>query len=168
MFSRSDEVNRPHVFESLRVDTSQITVGRDRLYDSRDRPVLPGVDGERTVTGAHGRVLAQRKEPGLNPALIQGTTLWALAAIEGDDSFDIDDSAEEFEDPTRWTSNGGKEKDKVSEAPPNEPNSSGDLEGGSAAGGSGISADAKVIVTPVSSVSYTATAGGGGILKIAR
>ena len=117
--------------------------------------------------------------PGLNPALIHGTTLWALAAIEGHDSFDIDDSAEEFEDPTRWTSNGGKGKDKVSEPPPNEPYSSG--EGGSTAGGSGIrdgadghvnnvasAADAEVIVTPVSSVSRTTIAGGGAILKIVR
>ena len=89
--------------------------------------------------------------PGLNPALIHGTTLWALAAIEGHDSFDIDDSAEEFEDPTRWTSNGGKGKDKVSEAPPNEPYSSG--EGGSTAGGSGIRDGADGHVNNVASAS---------------
>ena len=60
------------------------------------------------------------------------------SAIEGHDSFDIDDSAEEFEDPTRWTSRGGKGKARASETPPNKPDLSGDLEGGSTAGGSGI------------------------------
>ena len=60
------------------------------------------------------------------------------SAMEGLDSFDMDDSGEEFEDPTRWTSSGGKGKARVSEALPNEPDSSGDVEGGSTAGSSGI------------------------------
>ena len=46
----------------------RVAVGRGRRLDSGDSPVLPGENGKRTVTGVHGRVLAQTKEPGMNPA----------------------------------------------------------------------------------------------------
>ena len=117
--------------------TPRITVGRDRLHESGDPRILPEVDGETTVTGAHGRVLAQRKEPGMNPAVVQGTILWALRRWKVSIFDVLDDSGEEFEDPTRWTSSGGKGKARVSESPPIEPGPSGDVEGGSTAGGSG-------------------------------
>ena len=99
------------------------------------------------------------------------------SVIEGHDSFDIDNSAEEFEGPARWASNGGKGKGIVSEPPPNEPDSSDDLEDGSTArdGGTRHGADGRdddfsvsgagdVVDMTVSSVSYTATAGGGATL----
>ena len=90
------------------------------------------------------------------------------SVIEGHDSFDMDDSAEEFEEPARWASNGGKGKGRVSEAPPNEPDSSGDLEDGSTAGGSGIRDGADGRDDDFSVSAYTATAGGGATLEIAR
>ena len=78
MFSRSDEANAPMCSRACSSTRPRVAVGRDRRLDSGGRPVLPGEDGKRTVTGVHGRILAQKKEPGMNPVAVQGMILWAL------------------------------------------------------------------------------------------
>ena len=138
MFSRSDEVNRPHAFESLRVDNFQNHCGSGSSSRERRSTNSPGGrrgdnsdGGSRKGPGSEKRA---RNEPGggLRNDFV------GSSAMEGLDLFDvIDDSGEEFEDPTRWTSSGGKGKARVSEPPPNEPGFSGDVKGGSTAGGSG-------------------------------
>ena len=138
MFSRSDEVNRPHAFESLRVDNSQNHRGSGSSSRERRSTNSPGGRrGENSDGGSRkgrGSEKRARNEPGGGPR----NDFVGSSAMEGLDSFDVmNDSGEEFEDPTRWTSSRGKGKATVSEPPRNEPGSSGDVEGGSTAGGSG-------------------------------
>ena len=138
MFSKSDEVNRPDEFESLVVDTSLSHRGSASSARQRRSSSAPGGRREENSHGGARKNPVSEKRAKSESGGGPKNDYTGSSVMEGQDSFDLDDSAEEYEDQTRWTSRGGKGKARVSEAPPNEPDSFSDLQGGSTAGGSGI------------------------------